>query len=122
VNLIIDMNLSPSWTDVFRRAGWQAEHWSKIGVPSASDATVLEAARDRGAVVFTHDLDFGRLLALTHAEGPSVVQVRTSNVTPEAIGDLVVSALRQSLVDLNAGALLTIDAATRRTRVLPLKG
>ena len=122
MNIIIDMNLSPSWTEVFRRAGWQAEHWSKIGAPSASDAAILETAREQGAVVFTHDLDFGRLLALTHAEGPSVVQVRTSDVTPEAIGELVVSALRQSLVDLNAGALLTIDAAARRTRVLPLKG
>ncbi|MGH3144525.1 MAG: hypothetical protein ACRDTR_01860 [Rubrobacter sp.] len=33
--------------------------------------------RREGNVVFTHDLDFARLLTLTHAEGPSVTQLRS---------------------------------------------
>ena len=121
VKILIDMNLSPAWTDVFRNVGWDADHWSFIGSPSAADTEILETARQRGAIVFTHDLDFGRLLALTHASGPSVVQVRGPDITPSAIGGLVVSALRQSLPELRAGALVTIDATARRTRSLPLK-
>jgi len=39
-------------------------------------------ARANGHVVFTHDLDFGTTLALTHAAGPSVIQVRGQNVLP----------------------------------------
>ncbi len=41
-----------------------------------------------GYAVFTHDLDFGTMLALSGADGPSVVQVRCLNVLPEAIGYL----------------------------------
>jgi len=33
-----------------------------------------------GHVVFSHDLDFGAMLELTHANGPSVVQVRGGQV------------------------------------------
>jgi len=35
----------------------------------------MSYAQDHGYVVFTHDLDFGTLLALTRARGPSVVLV-----------------------------------------------
>jgi predicted nuclease of predicted toxin-antitoxin system len=51
-------------------------------------------AKQNGHIIFTHDLDFGTMLALTQAEGPSVIQVRTQDVTPLAIGKLVVNALR----------------------------
>jgi predicted nuclease of predicted toxin-antitoxin system len=40
-------------------------------------------ARENGHVVLTHDLDFGTLLALTRANGPSVVQVRAQDVLPQ---------------------------------------
>jgi len=33
LKIIIDMNLSPAWTDVFQRAGWEAEHWSAPLIP-----------------------------------------------------------------------------------------
>lgn len=39
-------------------------------------------ARANDYIVFTHDLDFGAMLALTNAESPSVIQVRTQDVTP----------------------------------------
>jgi predicted nuclease of predicted toxin-antitoxin system len=45
-------------------------------------------------VVFTHDLDFGGVLALTHAAGPSVIQVRSEDPVPEVIGVLVASGNR----------------------------
>jgi predicted nuclease of predicted toxin-antitoxin system len=74
-----------------------------------------------GCVVFTHDLDFGSLLALTQAEGPSVIQVRTQDVTPAAIGKLVISALNQFQTELEAGALIILDEARTRARILPLR-
>lgn len=39
-------------------------------------------ARANDRIVFTHDLDFGRLLALAGRVGPSVMQVRTQDVLP----------------------------------------
>jgi predicted nuclease of predicted toxin-antitoxin system len=66
-------------------------------------------------------LDFGTMLALTQAEGPSVIQVRTQDVTPSAIGKLVVVALRQFQAEPGRGALIVLDEAQVRARILPLK-
>jgi predicted nuclease of predicted toxin-antitoxin system len=75
-------------------------------------------ANDR--VVFTHDLDFGTMLALTHATGPSVVQVRGQSVLPEDIGAVVIAALLQFDAALATGALVVVDLKKSRVRVLPL--
>ena len=78
-------------------------------------------AKENSYVVFTHDLDFGMILALTQAESPSVIQVRTQDVTPAAIGELVINALRQFKPNLEQGALIIFDEAHVRARILPLK-
>ena len=120
MKLLVDMNLSPEWVTLLREAGWEAEHWSQIGNPRAVDVEIMACAREHGSVVFTHDLDFGTLLALTRAEGPSVLQVRTQDVTPGAIGRLVLGALRQFQAELEQGALIVLDEARSRVRLLPL--
>jgi predicted nuclease of predicted toxin-antitoxin system len=91
------------------------------GDSRAHDSEIMAWARQNGYVVFTHDLDFGTLLALTQAEGPSVIQVRTQDVTPSAIGKLVVNALRQFQSQLEKGALIVLDESQVRARILPLK-
>jgi predicted nuclease of predicted toxin-antitoxin system len=73
-----------------------------------------------GHVVFTHDLDFGAILALTHSDGPSVLQVRGQEVLPEDISPLVIAALRQHEPALAAGAIVVVDKRKARVRVLPL--
>ena len=120
MKLLVDMNLSPDWVAVLEQADWKAIHWSNIGNPCATDSEIMAWAKQNGHVVFTHDLDFGTMLALTQAEGPSVIQVRTQDVTPTAIGKLVVNALRQFQQDLEKGALIVLDEANVRARVLPL--
>ena len=72
-------------------------------------------------MVLTHDLDFGAILAATQGEKPSVVQIRADDVSTGAIGDQVVAALRQMALELQQGALLTIDTNRTRLRVLPLQ-
>ncbi len=147
VQLVIDMNLSLEWVTELARHGWSAVHWSAIGDPRAEDSVIMawaqaipraamnetfclaDRSRDQsiicgrgqynGHVVLTHDLDFGALLALTHATGPSVLQVRGQDVLPEDIGPLVVAALRQHEAALAAGALVVVDLKKSRVRVLP---
>ena len=76
VQLIVDMNLSVEWTTELDRHGWSAVHWSTVGDPRADDSMIMAWALANGYVVFTHDLDFGTMLALTHAAGPSVLQAK----------------------------------------------
>jgi predicted nuclease of predicted toxin-antitoxin system len=64
MKLLVDMNLSPEWVAVLKEAGWETEHWSKVGDPRAADSEIMAWATKHGHVVFTHDLDFGSLLAL----------------------------------------------------------
>jgi predicted nuclease of predicted toxin-antitoxin system len=120
VQLVIDMNLSVEWVAELARHGWSAVHWSTVGDPAAEDAVIMAWARTNGFVIFTHDLDFATMLALTHATGPSVLQVRGQNVLPEDIGAVVIAALRQYDDALAAGALVVVDLKKSRVRVLPL--
>jgi predicted nuclease of predicted toxin-antitoxin system len=120
VQLVVDMNLSEEWVAELARHGWSAVHWSTVGDPTAEDSVIMAWALVNGRVVFTHDLDFGTMLALTHAAGPSVLQVRTQNVLPEDIGPIVVAALRQHDAVLAAGALVVVDVKKSRVRLLPL--
>lgn len=116
------MNLTPAWVPFLGAAGFAARHWSEIGDSRATDRTILAFAREHGHMVFTHDLDFGTLLAATGAEGPSVIQVRTQNPIPTEIGAAVLDALRTHAALLKRGALLTIDRERARVRILPLRG
>lgn len=121
MKILVDMNLSPDWTKVLTEAGWETVHWSAIGNFRATDAEIMAWAKKNGQVVFTHDLDFGTALALTQAEGPSIIQIRTQDVAPAIIGKLVVNSLRQFQPELENGALIVLDEVRSRVRVLPLK-
>jgi len=121
MKLLIDMNLSPRWVRTLADAGIEAEHWSSLGEANATDAAIMTFARTKGYVVLTHDLDFSAILAATKGEKPSVVQIRSENVSPEGIGESVIGALRQMTDLLEEGALLTVDPARARLRVLPLQ-
>lgn len=120
LRILVDMNLSPEWLAALNQQGWAAVHWSAIGDPKAEDHAILAWARNNGHIVFTNDLDFGTLLALTHANGPSVVQARTQDLLPDRLGPSLFAALRQFESELLAGALLVIDETRNRVRILPL--
>ena len=120
LKLLIDMNLSVDWVSEFAKHGYSAIHWSTVGDYRAKDTEIMEWALANGYIVFTHDLDFGTLLALTKAHGPSVLQVRGRTVLPERIGPLVLSTLKQFEAVLENGALVVVDLKTVRARILPL--
>ena len=120
LRIVVDMNLSVEWVQFLEQAGWPAVHWSAIGDPRADDATIMAWASAHDCLVFTHDLDFGTTLALTHAGKPSVIQVRSQRVLPEHIGPIVLGALKQYEQELAVGALLVVESAKSRVRILPL--
>ncbi|OFW08230.1 MAG: hypothetical protein A3H96_23750 [Acidobacteria bacterium RIFCSPLOWO2_02_FULL_67_36] len=74
----------------------------------------------RRDVVFTHDLNFGTLLALTRDSGPSVIQVRTHDVLPAHLEQLAITATRTYEPQLQQGAIVTVDESRSRVRILPI--
>lgn len=122
MKVLVDMNLSPAWAPFLATHGVEARHWSTVGDPAAADTDLLRWCHEQGHVLFTHDLDFGQLLARAGPRAPSVIQLRTRDVLPDAIGALVVDVLARHADALAAGALVTIDVVGARVRILPLRG
>ena len=121
MKILIDMNLTPMWVFTFQNNGYGAVHWSSVGKPTASDYEIMDYALQNEFVVFTHDLDFGDILAATRAKGPSVIQIRTDDTTPDGIGKVLLKALNQFEASLKKGALITLTPAKMRARILPLR-
>ena len=121
MKILIDMNLSPKWAAVFAANGIEAIHWSAVGTANALDSEIMEFARVNGCTILTHDLDFSAILAVNRWNKPSLIQLRTGDISPESAAPLVISVLRQAAAEIEAGAILTIELNKARLRILPLR-
>jgi len=121
MKVLVDMNLSPRWAAELQSIGFESVHWSQVGDARAPDEEILAWCGGHGHVLFTHDLDFGAILAASRGSGPSVVQLRGASVAPEAMLPRVAGALRQLESELARGALVTIEPDQHRVRLLPLR-
>jgi predicted nuclease of predicted toxin-antitoxin system len=119
--LLLDMNMSVEWLTFLQNEGLTVMRWSAIGDPRAPDVDIMAWARANRFVILTQDLDFGTLLALTQAQGPSVIQLRGNTVAPLSAGPLLLSALQTFADELADGALLVLDENRLRVRHLPIK-
>ncbi len=88
---------------------------------NAADIEIMAYAAKHDYVVLTHDLDFSAILAATQGIKPSVVQIRSDNLSPAAIGEPLIAAVQQMTPELVAGALLTVDPGRTRLHLLPLR-
>ncbi len=121
MKILIDMNLSPTWVSALAEAGFEALHWSTVGNAAAKDEEIFDFARNNGYIIFTHDLDFGTILALTQAVSPSVIQIRSQAILPSDTSETVISVILNNRDFLFRGALIVIDETRARIRVLPLR-
>jgi predicted nuclease of predicted toxin-antitoxin system len=108
------------WVSFLAENGFESVHWSTVGQPAAPDSEIFDFAAANDWIVFTHDLDFGMLLASLRKSSPSVIQVRCQDVLPSAIGDIVLRAIQAAKPYLEAGALVTVDPFRHRIRLLPI--
>ena len=79
-------------------------------------------AKSNDCVVLTNALDFGTILAKSRGNKPSVVQLRTADVRPAAIGKRIVAAIGILAGRLEDGVIVTIDGKRMRLSFLPLRG
>ena len=120
MKFLVDMSLTPRWCAIPQAEGWDSVHWLSVGAATAPDHDIMRRALAEQRVVLTNDLDFGAMLAATRARGPSVVQVRTQDVQPGSMAPPLIPVLHQFQNELEAGALLIVDEASSRARLLPL--
>lgn len=120
MKLLVDMNLSPDWLPLLAAQGWEARHWSTVGLGNAPDTELMSWAREHRHIILTQDLDFSQLLFVTSEKGPSVVLLRMDNEFETAARDHVCAAIALAETALSRGALLTISPNRIRLRHLPL--
>jgi predicted nuclease of predicted toxin-antitoxin system len=121
MTILVDVNLSRLWVPFFQQQGVLAIYWTDVGAMDAPDADIMRFAAVHGHVLMTHDLDFGAMIAAGGMAGPSVLQIRTQDVLPDAIGGLVMQALAAFAGELGQGALVTITNERGRARLLPFR-
>lgn len=76
MKFLVDMPLSPGLAHWLVENGHDAVHAADLGLASASDSVIVERARDEQRVIVTADLDYPRILALTHSAEPGLVLFR----------------------------------------------
>jgi predicted nuclease of predicted toxin-antitoxin system len=121
VQLLIDANLSPRVAARLRSVGHEAVHVGDIGMLGASDDDILVRAAASGMVIVSADSDFGELLAVSGAERPSVVLLRSGDhLGPDQQATLLAANLPAVAADLEAGAVVSIARGRLRVRTLPV--
>lgn len=119
--LLVDMNLTPRWTEALSAEGHEVVHWSAIRPISAPDSVIFEYARNNGFVLIYQRLGFSEDTCTSEGK-PRIVLLRGEPLVPEARGKALIKALAECSEELNAGAALAIDWSGRvRARLLPLK-
>ena len=120
MKFLLDQGLPRSTVRHLQKMGMEAEHAGCLGLASASDETILDEGRDRGAIVVTHDSDFHALLALSNASSPSVIRIRIQGMKGGRIARVIQQVVHVTKSDLLAGAAVTVSERRLALRRLPL--
>lgn len=85
------------------------------------DDDIIEKARAEGRVILTHDLDFGRIIAVSRVSVPSVITFRLNDMRPIQVNRYLAEVLAHFAERLEAGALVSVNERGIRVRSLPIK-
>jgi predicted nuclease of predicted toxin-antitoxin system len=87
----------------------------------ATDVAMPEAARQQQRIRVTPDADFHTHLAVTNAETPSIIRLRTEGLKAEAFAQLLIDVWPQIHHHVESGAsMIAIYDRNIRVRRLPI--
>jgi len=122
MKFLLDMGLARSTASFLRKQGYDAVHLRDQGLQRLDDRDIIDKARTEGRVILTHDLDFGRLVALSQNRLPSVITFRLSNMQPAQVNHYLAQVLDRFAEQLESGALVSVNEQAIRVRLLPIDG
>ncbi len=121
MRFLLDQNISPKVAEPLRAAGHDVIVAREVGLRSATDETVMAAARSEDRVLISADTDFGAILARSGATTPSFILMRRAvNERPAEQAALILDNLPTVSDDLDAGAVVVLGENTLRIRRLPI--
>ncbi|MEW6106205.1 MAG: DUF5615 family PIN-like protein [Bacillota bacterium] len=117
---LADHHISPRTVAPLKQKGFDIYRVSDVLPSDAKDFQILELARAERRAVITQDLDYSALLASTGYNRPSVVCLRLHNNRPGRLTAVLEKILPAIETDLQTGAIVVIEEARIRVRLLPL--
>lgn len=120
IEFLLDQGLPRSTVQHLQGMGLQSVHVGNLGLAAATDETILNAGRDRGAIVVTLDSDFHALLARSKASAPSVIRIRIQGLKGDGVARVIQQVIQAVEGDLLAGAAVTVTERRLALRRLPL--
>jgi len=120
MKFLLDMGLARSTADFLRQQGHDAVHLREQGLQRLDDQGIVDKARLEGRVILTHDLDFGRIVALSQSRLPSVITFRLSDMQPRQVNRYLAEVLNRFAEQLESGTLVSVNEQAIRVRALPI--
>ena len=120
MKFLLDMGLARSTADFLRQQGHDAVHLREQGLQRLDDQGIVDKARLEGRVILTHDLDFGRIIALSQSRLPSAITFRLSDMQPRQVNRYLAEVLNRFAEQLESGALVSVNEQAIRVRPLPI--
>ena len=121
MRFLADAGISPKTVEFLRRGGHDVLHVRELAMQRATDRQVADKARVGGRILLTFDLDFGAVLALGVVDRPSVVIFRLSDERADSVNGRLRAVLSEQGKALEAGALVLVEDARYRIRLLPIR-
>jgi predicted nuclease of predicted toxin-antitoxin system len=120
MRLILDQGVPHDAALLLRSLGYDCTHVNEIGMSKAADEEIVALALERSAVVVTLDADFHALLAVSGAQGPSVIRMRMQGLGAPEVVAVVRKVLASFEVELTRGALITVKPLKTTCHLLPI--
>ena len=101
--------------------GHDARHARDLDLEDAPDRTIVERARRLAAIILTHDLDYGRLLAFSGEKSPSVIIFRGIANEPTVLFQVLQQHWHGLEEPIQTGAIVILEQEALRIRPLPIE-
>lgn len=121
MRFLADAGISPRTVEFLRQRGHDAVHVRELAMQRAADRRLTEKARADERIVLTFDLDFGEILALGVVDRPSVVIFRLEDERAVSVNRRLEAVLSEQSKALEHGALILVEDARYRVRLLPIR-
>ena len=120
MRFLLAMGLARSTAAVLREHGHDAIHLRELGLRDMADEEIIAKAQAEHRIILTHDLDFGRIVALSQARIPSVITFRLGDIRPATVNTYLSQVLDDFAAALESGALVSVSEQGTRVRRLPV--
>jgi predicted nuclease of predicted toxin-antitoxin system len=103
MRFLADMGLARSTVAFLQAQGHDAVHLRDEGLQRLNDHEIVAKGRAEGRVILTHDLDFGRIVALSETSVPTVITFRLQNMRPAQVNGYLAEVLARFAPELEKG-------------------